>query len=69
MPLPFKKPPVIEKLLQTIIPMSRADPFFHTLLELIKRVSEPKVKDPDKDLTWKLNNLERQLKEVQRALR
>ena len=48
---------------------SKAMIYLDTLLELVKKASEPKMKDPDKDLTWKLNNLERQLKEVQRALK
>jgi hypothetical protein len=36
---------------------------------MAKKASEPKIKEPDNEFKWKLNNLERQLKEVHKALK
>jgi len=43
--------------------------YLDTFLELAKRASEPKIKEPDNELKWKLNNLEKAVKDLQRELK
>jgi len=43
--------------------------YLDTLLELIKRAQEPKIKEPDREFSWKLANLEKAVKALQRELK
>jgi hypothetical protein len=48
---------------------SKAMIYLDTLLELIKRAQEPKMKEPDREFSWKLANLEKAVKALQRELK
>ena len=43
--------------------------YLDTFLELAKRASEPKITEPDNELKWKLNNLEKAVKDLQRGFK
>ena len=40
-----------------------------TFLELVKRASEPKIQEQDREFKWKLANLEKAVKALQRELK
>ena len=43
--------------------------YLDTFLELVKRASETKMKEQDREFKWKLANLEKAVKALQRELR
>ncbi len=43
--------------------------YLDTLLELVKRASEPKMKEPDREFKWRLNQVEQAVKALQRELK
>jgi hypothetical protein len=67
--LGYGEPVLVIKLHNEPLEASKAVIYLDTLLELVKRASEPKMKEPDKDLVWKLNNLEKAVKDLQRELK
>jgi len=67
--LVYGEPVLVIKLHNEPLEASKVVIDLDTFLELVKRASEPKIKEPDNELKWKLNNLERQLKDVQKALK
>ena len=43
--------------------------YLDTFLELVKRASEPKMKEPDNEFRWELNNLKKAVNRIQQRLK
>ena len=67
--LGYGEPVLVIKLQNEPLEASKAVIYLDTLLELVKRASEPKMKEPDKEFSWKLANLEKAVKALQRELK
>ncbi len=67
--LSYGEPVLVIKFHNEPLEASKAVVYLDTLLELIKRTSEPKTTNPDREFAWKVSNLEKAVKDLQRALR
>ncbi len=67
--LGYGEPVLVIKLHNAPLEASKVVIYLDTFLELAKRASEPKKKEPDNELKWKLNNPEKAVKDLQRELK
>jgi len=67
--LGYGEPVLVIKLYNQPLESSKVVIYLDTFLELVKRASEPKMKEPDNEMKWKLSNLEKAVKALQRELK
>ena len=67
--LGYGEPVLVIKLQNEPLEASKVVIYLDTFLELVKRASEPKIQEQDREFKWKLANLEKAVKALQRELR
>ncbi len=67
--LGYGEPILVIKLQNEPLEASKAVIYLDTFLELCKRASEPKIQEQDREFKWKLANLEKAVKALQRELK
>jgi len=67
--LGYGEPVLVIKLQNEPLEASKAVIYLDTLLELVKRASEPKMKEPDNEFRWELNNLKKAVNRIQQRLK
>lgn len=67
--LGYGEPVLVIKLHREPLEATKVVIYLDTFLELVKRASEPKIQEQDREFKWKLANLEKAVKALQRELR
>jgi len=67
--LGYGEPVLVIKFYNEPLEASKAVIYLDTLLELVKRASEPKMKEPDREMSYLIRNLSIWLKQVEKKLK
>jgi|GEM_PF-1855583 len=67
--LGYGEPVLVIKLHRGPLEATKVVIYLDTFLELVKRASEPKIQEKDREFKWKLANLEKVVKVLQRELK
>lgn len=67
--LNYGEPVLAFKLYRQPLEATKVVIYLDTFLELVKRASEPKIQEQDREFKWKLANLEKAVKALQRELK
>lgn len=67
--LNWGEPVLAFKLFREPLEATKVVIYLDTFLELVKRASEPKIQEQDREFKWKLANLEKAVKALQKELK